>query len=231
MSLFDLVILCAPLLCTSTSPVKDTPAVQLNVYFESCCSDCQNFITGTYKQAFYDKDWTNMTNITLVPGGKSNETYNAQTDSYDFSCQHGSTECKGNIYLACAVSALYELNPLKYSPFIINFLEEVMKEQKNDIYKCPQVDMDNVAKIVCDAFGDDCDWNALSECHDGKMGNELYHQFVAQTHAQVPSLNWVPWIVLQGQHTQSEQDSCQANVLNCTCSAYEAEGGISDVCA
>eukprot|EP00483_Globobulimina_turgida_P000691 UN00691 len=217
--------------CLLFASVWSTAPVRLNVYFESCCSDCQNFITGTFKGAFYYKDWTNMTNITLVPGGKANDSYNSQTQQYDFSCQHGSTECTGNIYMACAVSKLYGLDPLKYSPFIINFLAAVIQAQNHNIHDCPNVNMQSVAKNVCDGLGNDCDWNALSQCHDGSQGNQIYHQFVAQTHQEAPTLNWVPWIILNSQHNQNEQNQCQQNVLDCTCQAYKAEGGNSAACS
>eukprot|EP00483_Globobulimina_turgida_P001139 UN01141 len=202
------------------------PPVALNIYCEACCSDCWHFMMGTFKDAFYYKDWTNMTNITFVPAGKSNETYNSDTKQYEFSCQHGSPECDGNLYLACGVAKLYGNDPLKYSPFVIDFLSEVVKEQNGE-HDCPNLNMDIVAKTVCDGLASNCDWNILSQCHDSSDGNNIYHQFVSQTHEQAPDLNWVPWIILNGQHNQDEQDECQSNVLQCTCDVYKSEGGQS----
>eukprot|EP01083_Nonionella_stella_P211843 765544_1 len=189
--------------------------VQLNVYFESCCSDCQNFITGAFKHAFYTPGWTNMTNITALPTGKCNETYNSNTKQYIFSCQHGSTECKGNIWMACGMSTLYGMDPVKYGPFIINFMQAVINAENNDIHQCPGVNMDNIAKSVCNSL-DSCDWNTLSQCTRSNNGNQIYHSMVAVT-PYPNAINWVPWIVLNGQHSQQEQSSCESNVLNCTC--------------
>eukprot|EP01084_Bolivina_argentea_P161820 281644_1 len=212
--------------------VKMDKTVNLNVYFEACCSDCQNFITGTFKGAYYYKDWTNMTNITLIPGGKCSDTYNSGTNQYDFSCQHGPTECSGNIYMACAVKLLYSLNPLKYTPFIISFMQAVVKAEggTQNIGHCPSVNMVEIAQSVCNGLGNDCDWNTLSQCHDGSQGNQIYHQFVSQTHQQAPDLNWVPWIELNMQHSQDEQNSCENNVLQCTCKEYHNEGGNQAQC-
>eukprot|EP01084_Bolivina_argentea_P185146 319294_1 len=214
------VSICLLALFVAVKSSKDPPQVQLNVYFEACCSDCYDFIIGPFKDAFYTPGWTNMTNITALPTGKCNETYDSNTNQYVFSCQHGTPECAGNIWMACAVQRLYSMDPVKYAPFIIDFMQSVYSVINAENTPCPAVNMDNIAKSVCDNLGNQCDWNALSECNGSNEGNQVYHQMVSITPYPNP-IDWVPWIILNGQHSDQEQTQCENNVLNCTCKVYQ----------
>lgn len=85
MSKLLLILLFAPFLLSSR--------VKIEVYAESYCPDCEQFLTGTFKDAFYTKDIEKIAEFLVVPYGNAKEI---QTQSgYEYQCQHGAIECQG----------------------------------------------------------------------------------------------------------------------------------------
>ena len=152
--------------------------VQLTAFIETCCYDCENWVKGPLRDAFYTQGWLQMSNLTLEPYGKCNQTYDAATSEYDFSCQHGQYECMGNMVMACAVSKLYAFDAAQYVPFIIDYMAGTYGVAHNGC-KSTEAEMVQIAQTVCNDINESkgqCDWDALSECFEGKEGNAVYHQ-------------------------------------------------------
>ena len=85
-------------------PTSLVPKIQ--VYIESLCPDCVNFITNSFKD-FYEKvKRPNLADIEFIPYGNAKEVYNSTTKKYDFTCQHGENECYGNLIETCAIQIL-----------------------------------------------------------------------------------------------------------------------------
>merc|ERR1711973_1084474 len=72
--------------------------VKLSVHYESLCPDSIRFVT---KQ--------------LYPSGKANFTP-SDGGSWDFTCQHGADECRGNKVQACILDKVSD--PEEYVPLI-----------------------------------------------------------------------------------------------------------------
>jgi hypothetical protein len=51
----------------------------------------------------------------------------------------------------------------------------------------------------------------------GKQGNALEHKIAQQTEALSPAHNFVPWIVVDGQHTDAIQNGVRSNLLGYAC--------------
>merc|ERR1712154_358101 len=118
-----------------------------------------------------------------------------------------------------ATSKLYAFDPLKYAPFVIDFMQQTHDIAHNGC-KSDTDEMNKIAQNVCNDMGDDpgCDWNVLNDCITNDM-NQVYHEMGLLEYQGTNGLNWVPWIVLNNQHSQQEEQSCENNILNCTCSA------------
>jgi interferon gamma-inducible protein 30 len=76
--------------------------VLVELYFESLCPYCHNFLVGPIKKALATKDIWLISDFKLYPYGNARTTKNGT--SYSFTCQHGVAECQGNMIEACALN-------------------------------------------------------------------------------------------------------------------------------
>lgn len=72
--------------------------INVDVFYESLCPDSKNFFLNTLSPTL--SQFSPYISVTLVPYGKAKLTRREPT--YQFSCQHGSDECQGNLYHNCA---------------------------------------------------------------------------------------------------------------------------------
>ena len=73
--------------------------VNFTLYYETLCPDCREFVSTQLWSAFQSVG--SIMNLTLVPYGNAKETYRQETKLWQFSCQHGSEECWGNLLHSC----------------------------------------------------------------------------------------------------------------------------------
>ena len=55
----------------------------------------------------------------------------------------------------------------------------------------------------------------------GKLGNNLQHDFAVLTEQLNPPHKYVPWIVLNGIHTEEIQNEAQADLIGLICKTYQ----------
>jgi len=190
------------------------PPVTVLLAYESCCPYCQAFITGTFKTAWETNGFSSITNITFIPYGNAEETYNAKTGQYNFTCQHGVNECRGNLVEACWIG-LNNYDPLKYLDFIVAYEEKLSSQD------CA-VNAYTVAEEMLPSYG--MSWDTMHACVDSDVGNAYQHDMALAT----PSDHtYVPWIVVNGNHNEAEQNECQDDLLLCVCQRYT---GTSPAC-
>merc|ERR1719384_1128776 len=108
LSLLSLV--CMVTLATAAS----APAtVKMSVYYESLCPDSIRFVT----QQLYP-NWLHfgpeILTVDLNPFGKAN--FSVSGSGWDFTCQHGPDECRGNKVQACVLDQVPEAK--EYVPLI-----------------------------------------------------------------------------------------------------------------
>lgn len=65
------------------------------------------------------------------------------------------------------------------------------------------------------------DFNQVDACTNTRLGNELQHKYAVQTEATKPAQGFVPWVTLNGNHTDEIQDMAQTNLIRLICTTYK----------
>ncbi|XP_054837650.1 gamma-interferon-inducible lysosomal thiol reductase [Eublepharis macularius] len=189
-------------LCAMRAAPKASP-VSVQLYYESLCPGCRGFLVT---QLFPTWIMLNeILNITLVPYGNAKET--KVEGKWQFECQHGQEECKGNLMEACLIHLLEDLG--LYFPVI--FCMESGSDVTANLPLClkiyaPEVSLANI-----------------TACVNGDLGNQLMHQNAQRTTALKPPHRYVPWIVINGKHTESLQSLAMEALFRLVCNLYQGE--------
>ena len=189
-----LFILC---LISFSSEQKHVPKIQ--VYIESLCPDCYNFIVGSFKD-FYEKvKRPNLAQIEFIPYGNAKEEYNTQTKKWEFTCQHGEPECYGNLIETCAIQKMGRVN--SYSAILC--LESNIEEYDFDFDKTLEF-----------CFKEDqTTLNEIKNCVSSDMGNLYEHQMAQKTESHF----WVPWVVVDGVHDIDVENQILESLIDYVC--------------
>ncbi|KAM4808804.1 gamma-interferon-inducible lysosomal thiol reductase [Rhinophrynus dorsalis] len=191
--------------------IKESPelAVQVELYYESLCGGCRNFLIY---QLF--PTWlmlNNIMNVTLVPYGNAQERN--VSGKWNFECQHGPEECLGNTMEACLINLLENID----SYFAVIFCMESSRNVTNALEPCLAV------------YEPELPVKTVLECVNGDLGNKLMHQNALRTGALSPPHQYVPWVVINGKHTDELQALAQASLFNLVCDTYK--GPKPDACS
>lgn len=187
---------------TSSFPTS-APKVDVTLYYESLCPDCQLFIRQQLYPTYLKIG--DIFNLTLVPYGNAEET--KRGDKWVFQCQHGPNECLGNLIETCAISLLKNISVS--FPFVHCF--EVSIEHSGD----PKSVAQHCAK------SSEIDYTPIEACVNGPQGNELEHEMAKKTDALEPQHEYVPWVTINGKHTEKIQTEAENNLLKLVCDYYE----------
>merc|ERR1719510_2474148 len=97
----------------------------------------------------------------MIPYGNAQQTPNG--DSWDFTCQHGPSECKGNMQQACI---------LKYVPDQDQFIPAIhCIEQSGDI-----TSESNIAQCLRRNGAAEETINTITQCSNNEEGVQLHHE-------------------------------------------------------
>ncbi|XP_017491966.1 PREDICTED: uncharacterized protein LOC108380108, partial [Rhagoletis zephyria] len=121
-------------------------------------------------------------------------------------CQHGPEECYGNVVQACLLFA--NGGDAKQS---LTFITCMIEQPNSD-------DTHSAAKKCADDLK--LDWSSLSACANGPQGAKLIAANKAKTDALNPAHQYVPWILINGVHTEDLENKCLANLLGYLCKNY-----------
>ena len=61
----------------------------------------------------------------------------------------------------------------------------------------------------------------LTNCMYSVLGNQLQHAYAVQTDNLVPKHQYVPWITLNGVHTEDIQEKAQDDLISLICTTYQ----------
>jgi interferon gamma-inducible protein 30 len=64
------------------------------------------------------------------------------------------------------------------------------------------------------------DWNAIYSCSTSAEGIEAIVKIAEKTESLSPAHTYVPWIVVNDQHTQSTESAVSSNMVRFVCSIY-----------
>ncbi|XP_034039543.1 gamma-interferon-inducible lysosomal thiol reductase-like [Thalassophryne amazonica] len=181
--------------------------VQLVLYYESLCPACRWFITQMLFPTWVMlKD---ILSVTLVPFGNAFETFDGQ--HYIFTCQHGTKECLGNMIETCMLNMTGDV-----AFQIINCMESA-------------VDVIGAAQSCLQLISPTVSWESIMTCVKGPVGNQLMHQNALKTNALSPPHKYVPWVTINGEHTDDLQSKAESHLFTLICSIYK--GTLPDACS
>lgn len=78
----------------------------------------------------------------------------------------------------------------------------------------------NMAQIVNECAGN-LNAKKILECANTNLGNKLLYSMGAFTSNMKPRVTWVPWIVVNGQHTDAIQSEAESNLVGFLCNKYK----------
>ncbi|XP_010450255.1 PREDICTED: gamma-interferon-inducible lysosomal thiol reductase-like [Camelina sativa] len=167
-----LLLACLFLFTFSTNLVvaKESDKVKLNLYYESLCPYCQNFIVDDLGKIF-DSDLYTITDLKLVPFGNAHVSNNLT-----ITCQHGEEECILNALEACAIRIWPD--PKLHYKFI-----QCVEKDTNEWETCVQ------------RSGRE---KAIKDCYNGDLSKKLILGYAKQTLSLEPKHEYVPWVTLNG---------------------------------
>lgn len=64
-------------------------------------------------------------------------------------------------------------------------------------------------------------WASISTCAYGPQGIQLHYQYGVKTNNLVPKHTYVPWIVVNGQHSTASENAVQSNMVSFICKTYK----------
>lgn len=179
------------------SQQTDDP-VEVGLYYESLCPGCRQFLVMMlFPTAVLLND---IMVVNLVPFGNAQEV--KQDEKYVFTCQHGEQECLGNMIETCLMNMSNMAFPIIFC-----------MESSSDVI--------NSAKACTGVYDPTLSWDKVMSCVNGPQGNQLMHQNALETAALKPPHQYVPWITINGEHTDDLQDKAMNSLLSLVCSMYK----------
>lgn len=64
------------------------------------------------------------------------------------------------------------------------------------------------------------DYDQITACTHSRLGNQLQHEYAVQTDNLQPAHQFVPWITLNGQHTDDMQKQAEKDLIGLVCKSY-----------
>lgn len=180
--------------------------VKVELYYESLCPGCRTFMSSMLFPTFVLL--SDIMDLTLVPYGNAEESFDG--GKYVFTCQHGEDECLGNMIEACLLSMT------KSDAFLSIFCIETSRDPIKAAQSCVEL------------FSPNLKYEQLMTCVKGDSGNQLMHQNALKTQALKPPHTYVPWITINGVHTEELQNKAMSALLPLVCDMYKGEK--PDVC-
>lgn len=190
--------------CELKHPVKkvtDHKPVIIELYYESFCGGCRDFIGNQLFKAYQKLYSTGILQIGLYPYGNADETKNPD-GTYTFHCQHGEEECVMNIVETCALHILHD--QAAFMPYI----------------HCVETSGPSIPNAKACAQSLKVDWGKIASCANSTMGNKLEHEMAVKTNALNPRHDYVPWITMNGKHTWQIQDQATNDLIKLVCDNY-----------
>ncbi|RNA26222.1 Gamma-interferon-inducible lysosomal thiol reductase [Brachionus plicatilis] len=171
----------------------------IDVFYETRCPDSADFLRqiGNLKSKIFKNVY-----ITLVSFGKASYTWDDDSKKWNFHCQHGPQECYGNTIHNCLIDQKPKFED--HFPFLACTMENLMESFET-------------AALYC-AKKHSIDYEGLKKCANDVKGNRLLHEAGEKTNKLDPKLNYIPWINVNGVHTNEIQQLAERNLTYFICS-------------
>ncbi|XP_076957228.1 gamma-interferon-responsive lysosomal thiol protein-like [Bidens hawaiensis] len=185
----------AALVMPSPSPVVGDK-VKLNLYYESLCPFCQNFILNDLPK-IYDNGLIDIIDLKLSPYGNAK-----LLDNGTIVCQHGKQECKLNTVEACAINAWPAIDEhLRFITCVESFADQGKHHDKwKTCFQKLKLGPEDV-----------------NDCINSGLGYMLELQYADEIGALRPPHRYVPWVTVNGQPLLEDYEKFTSYV----CKAYK----------
>ncbi|CAL5202590.1 unnamed protein product [Lathyrus oleraceus] len=178
------------------SPSQSHNKVSLELYYESLCPYCANFIVNYLPQIFQQEDLLSIVDLKLVPWGNAK-----LRDNSTIVCQHGEYECLLDTIEGCAIDTWPQ--PNKHFPFIYcveNLAHQGRREEWESCYE----------KVGLNS-------STVNDCYRSERGKQLHLKHADETNALQPPHTYVPWVVVDGEPLYDDYRS----FISYICKAYK----------
>ncbi|XP_025156551.1 uncharacterized protein LOC105186426 [Harpegnathos saltator] len=177
--------------------------VKVDVYYESLCGDSKRFIITQLAPSYEQlKDYIH---VTLIPYGKATHARESATSPWQFQCQHGPAECRGNKAQACAINAIkFSEVAENQEQLMVNVVSCAMSS-KNPSTAVPQ--------CARDVGLSEETRRAIDSCTKSSLGDDLLAANGDKTAALNPPLTFVPTIVINGVYSKENEDEALRNFV------------------
>ncbi|CAK9801028.1 Gamma-interferon-inducible lysosomal thiol reductase [Anthophora quadrimaculata] len=194
--------------------------VDVGVYYESLCRDSMQWIKEKLLPSYDElKDYIN---ITFIPYGKASHTKSPVTGQWQFSCQHGSSECEGNMAQACGIHAIQkEESAEKVQQLTVSLVGCAMTS------RYPPLSVPQCAKKAGLSKQTE---DSINKCIEGSLSKELLVANGERTAALNPPLSFVPTITINGVNSKEIQNQAFNDFPKLICD-YLAEGAKPLLCS
>ncbi|XP_076151555.1 gamma-interferon-inducible lysosomal thiol reductase [Alosa pseudoharengus] len=185
--------------CPEFNNTKADSKVEVALYYESLCPGCRQFFA---LQLF--PTWVmlhDIMNVQLIPFGNAQESPAGQ-----FTCQHGEEECLGNMIETCILNST-DFGTAFFTLFCMESSENVVKS----------------AETCLGLYSPTSNWESIMTCVKGDQGTKLMHENAVKTGALKPPHEYVPWITINGEHTEDLQDKAMGSLFNLVCGLFKGE--------
>lgn len=205
------IVIVACLMHGISAATDDKSKVKVELYYEAQCPACSRTITQSFKEAFTIKGFLKMADVSFIPFGNAKET--GKSAPYEFECQHGESECQYNLVESCALNKLScDFQKFQFIDCVENF----------NYNRDPHQDYDRVVEgcaIIANISGHAT--KEIKDCYKGLEGNKLEHEMAIKTGLLSPAHEYVPWIVVNGKHTDEIQDAVYDSLFGYVCDNYK----------
>jgi interferon gamma-inducible protein 30 len=65
------------------------------------------------------------------------------------------------------------------------------------------------------------DFSKIDACMKSKLGNQLQHIYAVQTENLQPAHQYVPWVTLNGEHTEEIEHEAERDLVKLVCKTYK----------
>ncbi|XP_043576634.1 gamma-interferon-inducible lysosomal thiol reductase-like [Chiloscyllium plagiosum] len=90
----------------------------------------------------------------------------------------------------------------------------------NDIMNVTLVPYGNALERCLQVYEPLLPWDNIENCVNGDLGNKLMHHNAELTRALNPPHDYVPWILVNGKHTEDLEDEAMNSLFNLICNTY-----------
>uniref|UniRef100_A0A7S2JEU8 Gamma-interferon-inducible lysosomal thiol reductase n=1 Tax=Alexandrium andersonii TaxID=327968 RepID=A0A7S2JEU8_9DINO len=198
--------------------------VQLDLFYESMCPYCHMFINDTLKDLWQDTEMRALVDLRLHPAGNLqaldarsvSKGYffwhpERKSDKYIYLCQHGESECLGNLIHMCAKKVLSADTHMSLLFCMAKNTESVPEKSS---FACMQ-------ELSIEP-------TPVKDCVFSPSANEEMMDIVQADAELDPPRKYVPWVVVNGKHIEIEHG--KAELRQAICDALAAKGDSPAAC-